>query len=79
MAPIDPCPHCGFDLDDGDIFEKLKNMKEYKNKSDNDVEVSATYYGWTPQNKKHFTKRVIVQPIDAPQYTMCPDCKAIFT
>lgn len=78
MASIDACPHCGFDLDDGDIFTKLRSLSVYKDKNDNDVEIIAMYYGWTPQNKKRFTKRVTVQPLDGPQCTICPECKVIF-
>jgi hypothetical protein len=78
MAPIDPCPHCGFDFDDGDVFQKLRSMSVYKDKNDTDVELIALYYGWTPQNKKRFSKKVIVQPFDGAQYTMCPECKVIF-
>ncbi len=78
MESIDPCPHCGYDLDDGDVFQRLRRMSTYKDKNDHEVEIVAMYYGWTPQNKKRFTKKVVVQPFDAPQYTMCPDCKVIF-
>jgi hypothetical protein len=79
MASIDTCSHCGFDLDDGDVFTKLRSLSVYKDKSDNDVEVIALSYGWTPQNKKRLTKKIVVQPMDEPQYTMCPECKVIFT
>ena len=76
---VDPCPHCEFELDDGDIFCKLRGMKEYAGKSDNEVEIIALSYGWTPQNRRRFTKRCVVQPIDSPQYVMCPECKVVFT
>lgn len=78
MASVDKCPHCGFDFDDGDIFTKLRNLSVYKDKSDNDVEIIALSYGWTPQNKKRFTKKIVVQLMDGPQCTMCSECKVIF-
>lgn len=79
MTPIDPCPHCGFELDNGDIYEKLRKMSVYKDNTDNEVEVAAMSYGWTPQNKKRFSKKVVVQPYDTSQYTICPECKVIFS
>lgn len=77
MAPIDPCLHCGTDLDDGDVFQKLRSMSVYKEKNDNEIEVIAMHYGWTPQNKTRFSKKIVVQPCGDSQYTMCPECKVI--
>ena len=74
---IDPCIDCGFELDDGDIFVKLRRMPENDGKTNNDIRAIARYYGWTEQNKKRFTKRIIVQPFDRAQFVMCPNCKVI--
>ena len=78
MTSVDPCSHCGFDLDDGDIYMKLRDMNEYKNISDNEIEVIALYYGWTPQHKKRFTKKVVLRLSGGHQYSMCPQCRLIF-
>lgn len=68
---IEPCPHCGIELDDGDIFDKLKN----KDKTDEEVTHIALQYGWTQQNQKRFSKRVVVRSIDGgTHYIKCPYC-----
>ncbi len=72
---IDPCPHCSYELDDGDIYDKLRTNVYYTNKTDAEVEQIAQKYGWTPENGKRFSKRITVQPFDEPQYVMCPECK----
>ena len=71
----DPCPYCNYELDDGDIYHKLRTNVFYLVKTDAEIKELAQQYGWTPENGKRFTKRVIVQPFDGPQYVMCPECK----
>lgn len=60
----------------GDIFETLKNAYQ---KSDEETIKMAKPYGWTPKNKIHFLKEVIIHFDDQhkPQITICPDCKGI--
>ena len=36
---------------------------------------SAAMHGWSEVNPVHFDRSVIVQPENAPQYTICPDCQ----
>jgi hypothetical protein len=65
------CQHCGANLDDGDIFEcfLLKYGDPVKARE------CARGYGWSETNKKHFKRSMIIQCENAPQYTICPDCK----
>jgi hypothetical protein len=72
---VEPCPHCNCELDDGDIYTKLRHNKYYTDKTDVEVKLSATYYGWTTNNGKRFTKKIVVQPLDGIQYLICPECK----
>ncbi len=60
----------------GDIFEVLKEIHQ---KSDEKTIQMAKLYGWTPKNKIHFSKEVIIQFSNQrkPQIQICPDCKGI--
>lgn len=72
---LDPCPHCGFELDNGDIYEALKDNILYRHLSEEELVSLAQRYGWTKENKKRFSQRVIVQPVDGtPQFVKCPYC-----
>ena len=64
------CRHCGTDLDDGDILERLR-MGEHDPQK---LEEWAHCFGWTPSNRKRFTRVVTVQPLRGAQYEECPDC-----
>jgi len=66
------CRHCNANLDDGDIYEYF--LSEY---NDHDKALlSASSYGWTETDKKHFTLDIIVQPLfQGKQYTVCPYCE----
>ena len=65
------CQHCGADLDEGDIFEHFFSKYNDYTKA---LEI-ATYYGWTPNNKIHFNRSVIIQSEKCSQYRICPDCE----
>lgn len=72
---FEPCPNCGIDLDDGDIFDKLRNNDLYNDKTDEEVMQIAHQFGWTQQNKKRFSKKVVVKSIlGGSSYTQCPHC-----
>lgn len=72
---LEPCPHCGMELDDGDIYEKIRNSYFYKENMDEEVIQIAHQYGWTQQNQKRFSKKVIIQPIGGgTSYAKCPHC-----
>ena len=65
------CQHCGADLDEGDIFDYFySKCKDYTKA----LEI-ATYYGWTVNNKLHFTRTIIVESETSSQYIICPDCE----
>lgn len=70
------CKHCEANLNDGDIFDVLK-MK-HSDLKDEIIEEYASGYGWTKENKKQFSRKIIVQPVNKPQYEMCPDCNGIW-
>ena len=65
------CRHCSADLDKGDVFEHF--MSKYNDRTK--AMQSAAMYGWSDVNRVHFDRSVIVQPENAPQYAICPDCK----
>lgn len=72
---LDPCPHCGFELDDGEIYENLKDNIFYRHLSEEELLKVAQQYGWTKENKKRFTNRVTVKPVDGtPKFVKCPYC-----
>ena len=61
------CINCNYDLDGGDIAEVLGN-----------TEIAKKYYDWSYENKKRFTKAVIVQYDNSRQQEeICPNCKCI--
>ena len=67
------CRYCNYNLDDGDIYEVLKSLYP-----DHDTLKMAGYYGWTPENKKSFSKEIIIQFPNQPQIKICPECKGEF-
>ena len=70
---MDICKHCRHNLNDGDIFDILKIM--HSDLTDEIIEKHASHYGWTKTNKKQFSRKIIVQPLNEPQFEICPDCK----
>jgi hypothetical protein len=36
---------------------------------------SASSYGYSETDKKHFNRSIIIQPENQPQYIICPDCR----
>lgn len=81
------CPHCGIDLDNGDIVETFQKMREdgdpfWRDKTNIEIIKIAGNYGWTPETPKRFSRVIGVElPYDHPKhydgvsYWMCPDCK----
>jgi hypothetical protein len=69
------CEHCSFDLDGGDVYEVLRKMKEYRGTTDEEVMSVARMYGYTEENRKHFSKAVIQQYDDKQQETICCHCR----
>ena len=67
------CRHCHADLDDGDIYEKLKMMFNLIY-NDDEIRRLASLHGWTPENRIRFTRELQVYT-EREHYLMCPDCK----
>ena len=63
-------------MSNGDIFETLKKMYD---RPDEEIIKMAKQYGWTPDDKIHFSREIIVQFDDRhkPQVQICPDCNGI--
>ena len=69
------CKHCKLNLNDGNIFETLKQKYVYE--SDEKIKEKAYMYGWSETNNKCFSKEIIIQFDDKPQIVICPQCKVI--
>lgn len=70
---IDPCPHCGFELDGGDIFEFFLT----KNNGNKDLALEdAASFGWSDTNFKRFTRTVGLYDMDLDRVIAyyCPNC-----
>ena len=68
------CKICGVSLDDGEILDVLRRQPFYADKSFSYILNAAFGYGWHPTQRMHFTREVIMQSFDKPQYIMCPEC-----
>lgn len=68
------CPHCGFDLDDGDIYERL--LAEYIGDEAKALE-SAGYFGWSKENPRRFSKIIGIYSLesDCTESWRCPSCE----
>ena len=73
---VDICPHCGFDLDGGDIFEKF--LEHHKGDQAKAAD-SAEAYGWSKENPCHFSLRAGLYCMDKDCIVQesCPKCKGI--
>lgn len=78
------CKHCNSNLDKGDVFEYFlaqngilseEQGNECYEKAKENAKMCATMYGWSENNKVHFTREVILQQNKGSQHTICPDCK----
>jgi hypothetical protein len=72
---IDPCPHCNRELDAGDVYEILVEMPLSNRSAEKNIE-TAREYGWTPENKKRFSKKVGCYDMieDRVTHYICPFC-----
>lgn len=71
------CPDCGQDWDGGDIREAMANLDVNNYVDASVIEKLASMYGWTPEERKRFTK-VKVYEIErfGAKFTFweCPKC-----
>jgi hypothetical protein len=65
------CEHCGASLDRGDVMEHY--VKAYSGDTRRAAE-AASAYGWSEANRIRFSRSVIVQPENGPQFVQCPEC-----
>jgi hypothetical protein len=66
------CKNCKADLDDGDIYEKLKSIF-YFLYDDDEIRRQARCHGWSKDNGLRFSKEHIVYSNDK-MFTVCPEC-----
>lgn len=75
----DPCPHCGFELDDGDIIDRLLATGHYKTKRE--VAKAAKNYGYDKKEPSttRSSKRLGIynRELDTIVGTICPKCRVI--
>jgi hypothetical protein len=81
------CPKCHVSWDGGDIFERMRALQimgepYYGSKTAEELRDCARDYGWTPENKKRFSKLIGVElPHDHPDhydgvsFWRCPACE----
>lgn len=84
QKPIDKlgkCPHCNKDWDGGDIYDVLASMGVNVIKSQKDVEELAKGYGWTPENKLHFSNTNTIEidhPLMKEVFYQCNKCNYVY-
>lgn len=85
FTPLDRhgnCPNCKKSWDGGDIYDYLYNLDINMSKTAQDIEKMASLYGWTPENKKKFSRVRVIEVTINNQYTdvyfECPDCHKAF-
>ena len=67
------CKYCKTDLDDGDVYEKIKSIF-YLIYNHDEILRMARHHGWTHTNRLRFTKEVLVYK-NGDSYSICPECK----
>ncbi len=73
------CRYCGYNLDDGDVYQVLSELDEYKKLNRDEMMIIAENYGWTLNDKKRFSKIYIIQFDDnQPQIEVCPKCSGMW-
>ena len=66
------CVHCGANLDRGDVLEHF--LGAYPGNVPR-ATAAASAYGWSETSRVRFSRSVIVQPENGPQFAQCPECK----
>jgi uncharacterized Zn ribbon protein len=70
------CPKCGSNWNDGDIFQKLREL--HPEESDEEILESAEMFGWSKENPKHFSRCIGIEDpfvYDGISWWRCPDCE----
>ena len=82
-APVNrhgSCPNCEDDWDGGDIYDELFKLDVFFMKP-KETKLMAEKYGWTPENKKHFSNVIGVEFEKHEEKTnliQCPNCRHVF-
>lgn len=69
------CRHCKTDLDDGDVYHKLKGIYSFIY-NDDYIRYMASMHGWRESFRLRFTKETEVLSSQG-NYVICPTCKII--
>jgi len=69
-----PNPECDQDWDGGEMIDHLLSLDIFGIKSVPEIANIAAIYGWTPQNKLHFSN-VRVHTIEGNIILECPKCR----
>ena len=67
------CKNCKTDLDDGDIYQKLKSLF-YFLYNDDEIRRQAHCHGWSEDKPLRFSKEIIVYDESEKTHTVCPSC-----
>lgn len=72
----DLCPNCNFNLDGGDVFDKLSCLAQYKNKTEEEITGIAELYGWSKGKPIRFSKKLVQYDLFDPGnlFFQCPRC-----
>lgn len=68
------CKNCKYDLDDGDVYEKLKSIYYFIYNNDY-IKHLAQSHGWRENYRLRFTKETEVYSEES-KHWICPNCKA---
>ena len=87
MTACGDCPVCETSWDGGDRYEVLRADPFYSGKTDEEVKISASQYGWSENTPTRITKILGIEiPWDHPDYReghgvefyQCPECNTIW-
>lgn len=70
------CRYCDTPLDMGDIYNNIS--KRNGNLSKKEKLAIAAQHGWTPRNRKHFTRELGIRLRDGKKVNICPECYGIW-
>jgi hypothetical protein len=72
------CPKCKTDWRGDDIYDKLRSMEGYSEKTDSEIVEIAERYGWSKNKPKSFSKLLSIEiqgEYDGILYYQCPKCE----
>lgn len=81
MSSIDRlgnCPHCNKSWDGGDIRESIARMDIHQFKTVKELDDLAASFGWTPEDRKRFSKLRVYELHSTTTIYECPDCMYVY-